>query len=178
MKGIYLFACRARHENYDLDYNDVDGKYGCNITGDAMKVSLKPYDFIVASPPCNWWSKANPYYKTSQYALNTKHLLPDIINKLGKQDKPFIIENVKNKKRMLENGIFDLIIKYDLCYQFVGRHIYISNVIIDLDCPQHQDFVYGGKRVNNDGYNQGGSNVHIVIEKWLENVKNKFDKLN
>ena len=33
----------------------------------------------------------------------------------------------------------------------------------------------GGKRVNNDGYNQGGSNVHIVIEKWLENVKNKLD---
>ena len=91
-----------------------------------MKVSLKPYDLIIASPPCNWWSKANPYYKTSQYALNTKHLLPDIINKLGKQDKPFIIENVKNKKRMLENGIFDLIIKYDLCYQFVGRHIYIK----------------------------------------------------
>ena len=54
-------------------------------------------------------------------------------------------------------------------------YIYMSNVIIDLDCPQHQDFVHGGKRVNNDGYNQGGSNVHIVIEKWLENVKNKLD---
>lgn len=53
MKGIYLFACGARHENYDLDYNDIDGKYGCNITGDAMKVPLKPYDFIIASPPCN-----------------------------------------------------------------------------------------------------------------------------
>ena len=46
---------------------------------------------------------------------------------------------------------------------------------MDLDCPQHQDFVYGGKRVNNDGYNQGGSNVHVVIEKWLENIKNKLD---
>ena len=22
MKGIYLFACKARHENYDLDYAD------------------------------------------------------------------------------------------------------------------------------------------------------------
>ena len=59
MKGIYLFACRARHENYDLDYNDIDGKFGCNITGDAMKVNLKSYDFIIASPPCNWWSKAS-----------------------------------------------------------------------------------------------------------------------
>ena len=40
----------------------------------------------------------------------------------------------------------------------------------DLDCLQHQDFVYGGKRVNNDGYNQGGSNVHVVIEKWLKYI--------
>ena len=54
-------------------------------------------------------------------------------------------------------------------------YIYISNIIVDLQCEQHQDFVYGGKRVNNDGYNQGGSNVHVVIEKWLENINNKLD---
>lgn len=36
MKGIYLFACGARHDNYDLDYNDIDGKYGCNITGEPV----------------------------------------------------------------------------------------------------------------------------------------------
>ena len=53
MKGICLFACKARHENYDLGYNDIDGKCDCNITSDAMKVSLKPYDFIIASLPCN-----------------------------------------------------------------------------------------------------------------------------
>ena len=51
--------------------------------------------------------------------------------------------------------------------------IYISNVLCDLSCKQHQDFVYGGKRINNDGYNQGGSNVYIVIEKWLKFVCNK-----
>ena len=126
MKGIYLFACKARHTKYNLDYNDIDEKYGCNILGDAMNVDLTPYDFIIASPPCNWWSKANPYYKKSKYALNTKHLLPDIIEKLGKQEKPFIIENVKNVKRMKENGIFNLIRKYSLYYCFVGRHIYIK----------------------------------------------------
>ena len=76
---------------------------------------------------------------------------------------------------MLENGIFDLIVKYNLCYQFVGRHIYISNVIVDLQCEQHQDFVHGGKRVNNDGYNQGGSNVHVVIEKWLKYITKDFN---
>ena len=126
MKGIYLFACKARHENYNLDYNDIDKKYDCNIIGDAMGVDLNPYDYIIASPPCNYWSKANPYYKTSEYSLNTKHLLPDIIEKLGKQEKPFIVENVKNVKRMKENGIFNLINKYSLYYCFVGRHIYIK----------------------------------------------------
>ena len=36
MKGIYLFACRPRHENHALDYNDLDGKYGCHTTGEAI----------------------------------------------------------------------------------------------------------------------------------------------
>ena len=57
MKGIYLAACKARHTNYNIDYQDIDSRYKCNI---------------------------------------------------------------------------------------------------------------GGRRVNNDGYNQGGSNVHAVIEKWPE----------
>ena len=89
MKCIYLFACKARHNEYNLDYNDIDERYGCNILGDAMNVDLTNYDYIIASPPCNWWSKANPYYKTSEYALNTKHLLPDIIAKLGGIGKTF-----------------------------------------------------------------------------------------
>lgn len=170
MKGIYLFACKARHKNYDLDYNDIDEKYGCNILGDAMNVDLSNYDYIIASPPCNWWSKANPYYKTSEYALSTKHLLPDIIMKLGKQEKPFIIENVKNIKRMKENGIFELIRKYSLYYCFVGRHIYISNILVGLQCHQQQDFVIHGKRINNDGYNQGGKNVFDVVEIFLKYI--------
>ena len=57
----------------------------------------------------------------------------------------------------------------------VCRKAYISNVIVDLQCEQHQDFVYGGKRVNNDGYNQGGSNVHVVIEKWLKYITKDFN---
>ena len=171
MKGIYLASCKARHEKYDLIYNDIDPKYKPDIVGDMLQVDLTPYDFIIASPPCNWWSKANPYYKTSKYALETKHLLPDTIIKLSESGKPFIIENVKNIKRMAENGIFDLINKYGLFYQFVGRHIYIYNgLLIDLNCEQIQDFVYGGKRVNKDGYNQGGTNVYNVIEIWLMQI--------
>ena len=135
-----------------------------------LDVNLSPYDYIIATPPCNWWSKANPYYKKSTYSLSTKHLLPDTIIKLGSQNKPFIIENVINKKRFTENGIYELINKYNLNIYYVGRHIYITNVTADslLLVKQHQDFKYGGVRINNDGYNQGGSNVYVVIEEWLK----------
>ena len=105
MKGIYLAACKARHPNYDIIYQDIDKKYKCDLDGDMMNIDLTDYDFIIATPPCNWWSKANPYYKTSKYALETKHLLPDTIIKLGSQSKPFIIENVINKKD-LEKMVF------------------------------------------------------------------------
>ena len=153
MKGIYLAACKARHLKHNIIYQDIDPKYKCDIGGDMLKVKLNDYDYIIATPPCNWWSKANPYYKTSKYALETKHLLPCIIKKLSKQNKPFIIENVKNKKRFKENGIFDLIIDNNLYYCFIGRHIYISNIpqIVLIDVPQQQDFKYGGIRINNDG---------------------------
>lgn len=168
MKGIYLAACKARHNDYDIVYNDIDDKYKPDIVGCMLSVNLEEYDFIIASPPCNWWSKANPYYKTSRYALETKHLLPDIITLIGEREKPFIIENVKNIKRMQENGIFELCNKYGIFVYFIGRHTYFTNVFCNLDCPQIQDFKYGGVRVNNDGYNQGGTNVHNVIEIWLK----------
>lgn len=172
MKGIYLASCRAKHRDYDIVYNDIDPKYNPDILGDMLSIDLSPYDFVIASPPCNWWSKANPYYKTSKYSLETKHLLPDTIIKLAESKKLFIIENVKNIKRMAENGIFDIITQYGLFYQFVGRHIYIYNdILIDLSIKQIQDFKYGGRRVNNDGYNQGGTNVHNVIEIWLSYIK-------
>lgn len=170
MKGVYLAACKARHPNFDIIYNDIDPKFKPDILGDMLSVDLTPYDFVIASPPCNWWSKANPCYKTSTYSLNTKHLLPDTIKRLAESGLPFVIENVKNKKRMVENGIFDICGHYGLFYQFVGRHIYITNIFVDLDCPQIQDFKMHGKRVNNDGYNQGGTNVHNCIEIWLKKV--------
>lgn len=56
MKGIYLFTNRARHPNHDIVYNDVEEKYKCDITANAFDVQLDEYDFIIATPPCNWWS--------------------------------------------------------------------------------------------------------------------------
>ena len=170
MQGIYLAACKARHLGYDIVYQDVDAKYHCDIGGDMLEVDLSPYDFIIATPPCNWWSQANPYYWFSEYALKTRHLLPLTLIKLSKLGKPFIVEGVKNLKRYKENHIFKICEKFGISYQVVGRHIYFSNVIVDLSCPQIQDFRYGGVRVNNDGYNQGGTNVHNCLEIWLKEV--------
>ena len=59
---------------------------------------------------------------------------------------------------------------YGIKYQNVGRHTYFTNIDIDLSCTQQQDFVYGGKRVNTDGYNQGGKNVYNVIEIFLREI--------
>lgn len=171
MKGIYLAACKARHFSYDIVYQDIDPKFHCDLGGDMLMVDLSNFDFIIATPPCNFWSRANPYYKRSVYSAITKHLLPSIILKCASQSKPFIIENVINKTRMTKYGVMQLIDLYpELNYLEVGRHCYISNTYIDFlkDVPQIQDFKYGGKRVNKDGYNQGGTNVFNVIEKWLE----------
>lgn len=170
MRGIYLAACKARHLDYNITYQDIDKKYKCDLGGDMLSIDLTPYDFIIATPPCNFWSRANAYWKTSKYSAETKHLLPSTIEMLGKQEKPFIIENVINRTRMTAYGVYDIIDKYKLRVYYVGRHIYITNIEAESikEVPQIQDFKYGGRRVNNDGYNQGGTNVHNVIEKWLE----------
>ena len=176
MKGIYLFANRARHPNHDIVYNDVEEKYKCDITANAFDVQLDEYDFIIATPPCNWWSKANYRRDSSPYALATKQLLPETIKRLAKQSKPFIIENVRNRPLMLKEGVIDLIIKNKLFSQIVGRHLYISNVWCELECPQVQDFKSNGILINKDGYRQGGTNVHRVIEKWINYIKEEVNK--
>lgn len=40
----------------------------------------------------------------------------------------------------------------------------------------YQDFKIRGVRINNDGYNQGGSNVAAVIEKWLNHIEGEKDE--
>lgn len=79
-------------------YQDINGKR--DIDGDMLDVDVSRYDYIIATPPCNWWSQANPYYWKSEYALKTRHLLPLMLIKLGKQDKPFVIECVKKPKEI------------------------------------------------------------------------------
>ena len=171
MKGIYLAAYKAEHPNHDIVYQDINGKR--DIGGDMLEVDLTPYDYIIATPPCNWWSRANYRRDRSEYALKTKHLLPGILKKLCNQNKPFIVENVKNKLRFTEHGLFN----FKCHVYFHGRHTYWTNVELHLDdIPQQNDFEYGGYWVKDIQHlqsrdRQGGKNVHLVIERFIETVE-------
>lgn len=188
MNIIYLAAHIANHPKWNVTYQDISGNR--DIGGDMMDVDLSPYDIIIATPPCNYWSRANYRRETSEYAQNTKHLLPSIIDKLIKENKPFIVENVRNKKLMDAHGLYNkncFIIEH-------GRHTYWTNIPFNpSNVIQTSDFIptrrkighkqfidditgkiYRSnctKRVNSNS--EGGDNVHRVIELWLETISNE-----
>lgn len=97
MKIIYLGAGYGRLNYNNVVYNDIDKNTKCDIIADMLTVNLDSYDILIATPPCNYYSKANYRRNKSYYSLATKHLLPDIIKIFEKTKKPFIIENVINK---------------------------------------------------------------------------------
>lgn len=161
MPGIYLAAYRAYHPDYDILYQDINGKR--DLGGDMLEYDLDLYDFVIASPPCNFWSKAIGSRQHSKYAIDTSHLLPMILNKLSTYNKPFIVENVRNAKKFNEYNLFDYpgVIVY-----FIGRHTYWTNVFFDSRVNQTYEDI-----VHTPGYNrQGGLNVHTVIESWLKEI--------
>ena len=169
MNGIYLAAYKAYHSNWNIVYQDINGLR--DVPGDMLEIDLNTYDFIIATPPCNYWSKARGNNKPSKYALETKHLLPDILKKLVKINKPFIVENVRNRKRFINYGLYD----FPLFIYHIGRHTYWTNIMFNpSNIIQKFYFEYGGKSIQNSSRNnrQGGLNVHNVIEYWLENIKN------
>jgi site-specific DNA-cytosine methylase len=163
MRGIYLAAYKANHPNYDIVYQDINGKR--DLGGNMLAIYLEPYDFIIATPPCNFWS--NAFRKTriiSQYAKDTAHLLPDIIDTLIDIDKPFIVENVRNKPLMTKYGLYD-----KDCYIYhYGRHTYWTNVPFNATLvPQPIENL----TQMSSKHRQGGLNVHRIIEYWLKNLE-------
>lgn len=177
MKVIYLGAYEAYHPNFDVVYQDINGKR--DLGGDMLEVDLKPYDIIIATPPCNFWSVARGN-RCSQYSLDTKHLLPEIIKRLAKENKPFVVENVINKKRFREEGVFDVATKANCFIYYIGRHTYFTNISLTdeevklLESQNRQDFRYGGKVIKypdmKDTKHQGGFNVYLVIDYFLNKV--------
>lgn len=177
MRGIYLAAFKANHPGHDIVYQDINGQR--DIGGDMMDIKLDEYDFIIATPPCNFWSRANYRRYVSEYALTTMHLLPLILKKLCSQSKPFIVENVRNDRLFKEFKLYE-----KNCHVYkIGRHTYWTNVEFNVDgIEQRQDFKYGGYFIKDDIQNQspnnkqGGQNVHIVIERWLEEIEKGDNK--
>lgn len=157
--GIYLASFKALHEGHNIVYQDINGKR--DLGGDMMDIDLEPYDFIIATPPCNYWSRANWRRNTSKYSLKTKHLLPSILNKLCNQDKPFIVENVLNKKMFIKEGFY-----HQPCFIYcIGGHTYWTNVMLPIDTIMQYD---QNKQYISRSARQGGINVHNVIECFLD----------
>ena len=166
MKGIYLASYKANHQNYDIVYQDINGER--DIGGDMLGIDLSFYDFIIATPPCNYWSRANYRRETSDYSQKTKHLLPDIIDKLIKLNKPFIVENVRNYKLFNE---YDLFNKDCFIYE-IGRHTYWTNIVFNgSNIKQKNDNIHNISLKDR----QGGFNVYNVIEYWLEIVNREYN---
>lgn len=168
MKGIYLAAYKAYHEGYDLTYQDINGKR--DLDGDMLTINLEKYDYIIATPPCNYYSRCNYRRETSSYSQLTKHLLPEILKILTKQNKPFIVENVRNSRIYEEMGLYDL-----PCFIYIiGRHTYWTNILLITDIEQRQDFKKGGYVIKYTDMktkeHQGGYNVHNVIETFLKQI--------
>ena len=163
MKGIYLASYKALHPKWNIVYQDINGLR--DLPGDMLDIDLNKYDFIIATPPCNYYSKARGNKKPSEYAIKTKNLLPKIIDKLIEVKKPFIVENVRNKPLFKKEGLYN-----KNCYIYhVGRHTYWTNVMFNpIGIKQIQDYRYGGFKLVENG--QGGENVHNVIEHWLDIV--------
>ena len=168
MKGIYLGACRAFHPNYNLDYNDIVSGYHVNVVGDMLSVDLSNYDFIIATPPCNYYSRANYRRDSSSYALSTRHLLPDILKKLSSSNKPFIVENVRNFNLFKKLGIIDFCNSNGILIYEYGRHTYFTNVFFNcFGIEQKADNIQNISNSKNS-YREGGFNVYHVLDWWLK----------
>jgi len=160
-KGIYLASHNAILNYDNIIYQDINGTR--DIGGCMLDVDLKNYDFIIATPPCNYYSRANYRRETSLYSQKTKHLLPNIIDKLIDLGKPFIVENVRNFNLFKKLGLF----KKGCFVYFHGRHTYWSNIMIDFTfIPQKNDNVQNIAQADR----QGGDNVNNVINYWVEYI--------
>lgn len=161
MKVIYLGAFKAKHPKWDIVYQDMYEER--DLPGDMLEINLDGYDVIIATPPCNWWSRANYRRNTSQYALETKHLLPGILKRLIENGKPFLVENVRNRSLFSKHGLIN--IPGVTVYEY-GRHTYWTNRPFPINlASQEEDDPHNMWSSNPN--RQGGINVHHVVEIFL-----------
>lgn len=159
MKGVYLASREHRIENVDLDYNDIINYDGINLLGDMLSVDINKYDFVIATPPCNYYSRANYRRDSSKVAQETKHLLPGILEKLEKYNKPFIVENVCGGKLLPKTKFYE--------FTFGNHHFYTNVFMFVYDksfaVKQNKQYLARNKRDNN-------YNVHLIIDLFLNTI--------
>lgn len=159
-KGVYLCSRKHRLSGYNLDYNDIVYFEGINLLCSCEDVDLSNYDYIIATPPCNYYSRANYRRDRSDVALSTKHLLPYCINACRLSGKPFLIENVVNKSL--------LPIADDLYVFEFGQHTFYTNVFFLVpygsEIKQNKQNVTRSKR-------DGNFNVDLIIRIFLETIQ-------
>lgn len=165
IKVIYLAAGTANINipGFDITYQDINGTR--DIHGDMLNVDLSPYDILIATPPCNYYSRANWRREQSEYSLKTKHLLPRIIKKFEETKKPFIVENVRNPK-LFNNFTSELEITTFI--KIYGRHTYFTN--INMDFKSKQEIEHINLLPKNSYLRQGSENVNKVIEEFLKKL--------
>ena len=98
---LFEVVQKVKNVNYERRRNNYNRKFigkSYNIEELKKNISLE-LDFIIATPPCNFWSRANWRRYSSAYALSTRHLLPGILHRLINLGKHFIISNIFNNKR-------------------------------------------------------------------------------
>lgn len=165
-KGVYLGAYKAYHECYNIDYNDIKKtSEHINIIKDMKEINLNNYDYIIATPPCNYYSRANYRRDKSDYAQKTKKLLPYCLIECARSKKPFIIENVRNKKIFEKENIYKICNDNGILIYELGRHTYFTNIFIEIrNIKQNEDNINNIAKTKR----QGGTNVYNVIEWWLK----------
>lgn len=163
MKVIYLASYKAIIDRNDFDVVYQDKFIQRDVGGCMFDVDLSDYDIIIATPPCNYWSRANYRRDSSIYALDTKHLLPEILKKLENINKPYLVENVRNRVLMKE-----IIDNFKGFVYEVGRHTYFTNIMFNpTNVPQKKDYI----KLISTKHRQGGENVATVIDLFLDCIK-------
>lgn len=157
MKGVYLCSRAHRLPGYDIDYNDVEFYPGINLLCDCMDVDLNGYDFVIATPPCNYYSRANWRRVYSDVAQSTKHLLPGILEKCQKFGKPFIIENVLNSSLLPKSEVYE--------FDF-GQHHFYTNLFMFV--PDKSFAIRQNKQNVSRSKRDGNYNVDFIIKLFLE----------
>jgi site-specific DNA-cytosine methylase len=162
-KILYLASGNATiNTKHKVIYNDYNIQR--DIKDDMLNVHLNGYDMIIATPPCNYYSRANWKRERSEYALSTKHLLPSIIKRLEKLDIPILIENVRNPGLMK-----DIINNTNLFYVPYGRHSYFVNRFVDFtNIPQKRISIYKFPYSKYGNGRQGDSDINEIIDYYIK----------